>query len=140
VLALLAGIHEAAAQAAQFFRIAGPAATKIIAFRPDGTLVWTNARPGTNYTIQTASSLSGGPIWVDYVQLPVTSARNTNQIIDPNPPAGMALIPAGVFTMGDTLDGESDATPTNVDGVVLLHGQKPRNLKPVAVGIFVCHE
>jgi formylglycine-generating enzyme required for sulfatase activity len=27
---------------------------------------------------------------------------------------GMALIPAGVFTIGDTLDGESDAVPTNV--------------------------
>ena len=26
----------------------------------------------------------------------------------------MALIPAGPFTMGDTLDGESDAIPTNV--------------------------
>ncbi len=26
----------------------------------------------------------------------------------------MALIPAGIFTMGDTLDGESDAKPTNV--------------------------
>jgi formylglycine-generating enzyme required for sulfatase activity len=34
----------------------------------------------------------------------------------PNPPqvAGMALIPAGVFTMGDTLDGEGDAIPTSV--------------------------
>jgi formylglycine-generating enzyme required for sulfatase activity len=29
-------------------------------------------------------------------------------------PSGMALIPAGSFTMGDTLDGESDAIPTNV--------------------------
>jgi formylglycine-generating enzyme required for sulfatase activity len=29
-------------------------------------------------------------------------------------PAGMALIPAGSFTIGDTLDGESDAIPTNV--------------------------
>ena len=27
-------------------------------------------------------------------------------------PAGMALIPAGAYTMGDNLDGESDATPT----------------------------
>jgi len=27
---------------------------------------------------------------------------------------GMALIPAGEFTMGDTLDGESDAVPTNI--------------------------
>ena len=26
----------------------------------------------------------------------------------------MALIPAGSFTMGDTLDGESDAIPTNI--------------------------
>jgi formylglycine-generating enzyme required for sulfatase activity len=30
------------------------------------------------------------------------------------PPSGMALIPAGTFTMGDTLDGESDAIPTSV--------------------------
>lgn len=29
-------------------------------------------------------------------------------------PLGMALIPAGAFTMGDNLDGESDAIPTNV--------------------------
>ena len=29
-------------------------------------------------------------------------------------PAGMALIPAGTFTMGDTLDGDSGAIPTNV--------------------------
>jgi formylglycine-generating enzyme required for sulfatase activity len=29
-------------------------------------------------------------------------------------PAGMALIPGGSFTMGDTLDGEPDAIPTNV--------------------------
>ena len=28
------------------------------------------------------------------------------------PPPGMALIPAGVFTMGDSLDGLGDATPT----------------------------
>jgi formylglycine-generating enzyme required for sulfatase activity len=53
---------------------------------------------------------------VDYVQLPVTQAVNTNLLIDFNPPAGMTLIPAGVFTMGDTLDGETDAIPvTNVN-------------------------
>ena len=31
-----------------------------------------------------------------------------------NAPSGMALIPAGSFTMGDTLDGEADAVPTNI--------------------------
>jgi formylglycine-generating enzyme required for sulfatase activity len=113
-LALLAGIHQAAAQGTRFFRISGPAPTTITAFRPDGTLVWSNAQPGTNYTIQTVTSLPGGTSWVDYVQIPVTNSVNTNQIIAFNPPVGMALIPAGVFTIGDTLDGERDAAPTNV--------------------------
>jgi formylglycine-generating enzyme required for sulfatase activity len=113
-LALLAGINQAAAQGTRFFRISGPAATTITAFRPDGTLVWSNAQPGATYTVQTVSSLPGGTNWVDYVQIPATNRVNTNRIIDFNPPAGMAFIPAGVFTMGDNLDGESDAIPTNV--------------------------
>jgi formylglycine-generating enzyme required for sulfatase activity len=108
-LSLLAGIHPAAAQGARFFRVSGPAATAITAFRPDGTLVWSNALAGTNYTVQTAISLGGGTNWVDYVQLPVTKGVNTNQIIALNPPSGMALVPAGSFQMGDNLDGLSDA-------------------------------
>jgi formylglycine-generating enzyme required for sulfatase activity len=114
VLALLAGAHQAAAQGARFFRISGPAATTIAAFNPDGTLVWSNALAGTNYTVQTVSSLPGGTNWVDYVQISVTGGVNTNLLIAFNPPAGMTLIPAGVFRMGDTLDGESDAIPANV--------------------------
>ncbi|HVM50088.1 MAG TPA: SUMF1/EgtB/PvdO family nonheme iron enzyme [Candidatus Acidoferrum sp.] len=35
------------------------------------------------------------------------------RVVSPTP-SGMALIPAGLFTIGDTLDGESDAPPTNV--------------------------
>jgi formylglycine-generating enzyme required for sulfatase activity len=111
-LALLAGINQVAAQGEQFFRISGPAATKIMAFRPDGSLVWSNALAGTNYTVQTVASLPGSTNWVDYVQLPVTASVNTNLIFSFTPPAGMALIPAGSFTMGDSLDGESDAIPT----------------------------
>ncbi len=114
LLALLVGLHKAAAQNARFFRISGPAPSTITAFRPDGTLVWSNALSGTNYTVQTATSLPGGTNWVDYVQIPVTNGVNTNLLIAFNPPAGMALIPAGSFTMGDTLDGESDAIPTHV--------------------------
>ena len=97
------------AENASFFRISGPAATKITSFLPDGTLVWTNALAGTNYTVQTVTSLSGGTNWVDYVQLPVTNRVNTNRVIDFHPFAGMVLIPAGSFQMGDNLDGESDA-------------------------------
>ncbi len=103
-LALLAGINHVAAQGAQFFRISGPAATKIIAFRPDGSLVWTNALAGTNYIVQTVAVLPGGTNWVDYVQLPATNRVNTNRVIDYHPPFGMALIPAGSFTMGNCMD------------------------------------
>ncbi len=114
VMALLTGIHEAAAQTARFFRIVGPAATTIIAFNPDGTLVWSNALAGTNYTVQATTSLSGGGNWVDYIQLPATNNINTNLLVSFNPPSGMALVPAGSFTMGDTLDGETDAVPVKV--------------------------
>lgn len=116
-LALLAGINQATAQGTQFFRISGPAATAITTFRADGTLVWSNALSGTNYTIQTARSLPGGTNWVNYVQLLVSNSVNTNLLIAFNPPVGMALIPAGSFTMGDTLDGESDAVPTAIVNV-----------------------
>jgi sulfatase modifying factor 1 len=117
-LALLAGINQTAAQGTRFFRISGPAATTITAFRPDGTLVWSNALPGATYTVQTVSALPGSTNWVDYVQIPTTNGVNTNQVIAFNPPAGMALIPAGSFTMGDILDDilyvQSDAIATNV--------------------------
>ena len=122
VLALLAlstlnsQLSTVFAQETRWFRISGPTATIITAFRPDGTLFWSNAQPGGIYTVQTTLSLTGGYIWVDYVQIPVTNAINANRLIDPNPPAGMALIPAGMFTMGNSI-GDSDitnATSTNV--------------------------
>jgi sulfatase modifying factor 1 len=116
LITLLAGVHQASAQAAQFFRISGPAATKIIAFRTDGSLVWSNALAGTNYTVQTATSLAGGNHWVDYVTIPVTSKINTNQIIAVNPVAGMAFMPAGEFTMGNSI-GDSDITDANSTNV-----------------------
>ncbi len=115
-LASFAGVHSLAAQGTRFFRISGPAATTVIAFNSDGTMVWSNAQPGATYTIQTVSSLPGGTNWVDYVQIPVTNSLNTNLLIAFNPPAGMALIPAGVFTMGNSINDAdiTDASPTNV--------------------------
>jgi formylglycine-generating enzyme required for sulfatase activity len=113
-IGLLVVVHQAAAQGVRFFRISGPAASAFTALRSDGTMVWSNALAGTNYTVQTLASLHGGTNWTDYVQLPASNVAGTNRLFDPNPPAGMAFIPAGVFTMGDALDGESDAIPTNV--------------------------
>jgi len=101
--ALLTATLNSFGQDARFFRISGPAETKILAFQTDGTLVWSNALPGANYTVQVATTLDGGTNWLDYVQLPVTSSVNTNRLVDYNPPAIMALIPAGSFTMGDCM-------------------------------------
>jgi sulfatase modifying factor 1 len=110
VLGMFAGSHQAVAQQARFFRILGPAPTTIVSFNHDGTLLWSNAQPGGTYTIQSLSSLTG--VWVDYLQLHVNNRVNTNQLVVFNAPAGMALIPAGSFTMGNSI-GDSDITDAN---------------------------
>lgn len=99
---------------AQFFRISGPAATTITAFRLDGTLIWSNQQPGATFAIQSAASLTFGGQWMNYLPILNAGSLNTNLIPCLNPTRGMALIPAGVFTMGDTLDGSTDAIPTSV--------------------------
>jgi formylglycine-generating enzyme required for sulfatase activity len=109
-LGLFAGSDRAAAQGARFFRITGPTAATITSFQPDGSIVWGNAQSGGTYSVQTTSSLPGGTNWVDYVQLPASQAVNTNKLMDFNPPAGMAFIPAGVFTMGNYLINGSSIT------------------------------
>jgi len=114
VLALIAGVHQSAAQGARFFQMAGPVASTITAFSADGYVTWTNAPTNATFTVQTVTSLPGRSNWVDYVQLPVTNSVNTNRLIDFNPPAGMVFIPAGSFTMGNCMDsseGYSDELP-----------------------------
>jgi sulfatase modifying factor 1 len=76
----------------------------------------------TNSVLQSTTNLAS-PNWVTVSNgVPMTAISVTNtspamffRLYDTNPPACMALIPAGSFIMGDTLDGESDALPvTNV--------------------------
>ena len=98
-------------------------------------MVWTNALPDTNYTIQTISPLPVGADWVDYVQLPVTNGINTNRIVDPNPPTGLAYIPAGSFQMGDNLDGESDAPVHSVYVSAFYMDQNDVTYSSVAAGL-----
>ncbi|HTQ51000.1 MAG TPA: SUMF1/EgtB/PvdO family nonheme iron enzyme [Candidatus Acidoferrales bacterium] len=75
----------------------------------------------TNYVLQTITDLSS----TNWVTARTAFAVNTADVTNSTPsgffrlqptstPAGMALIPGGWFTMGDTLDGESDAIPTNI--------------------------
>ena len=100
-----------AAQGAQFFRIAGPVPTAITAAGAGGYVTWTNVATNATFTVQTAASVLSESNWVDYVQVPVTNEVTTSRLYAPNPPSGMALIPAGSFTMGDSLDGFSSALP-----------------------------
>src|ERR1019366_8791040 len=85
-------------------------------------LTWpTNA---TGFTLQSTTNLVSPAVWTTVVPGPV-AVNGNNTVTNPisgtlqfyrlSPPAipsGMALIPAGAFTMGDSLDGEIDATPT----------------------------
>ncbi len=110
VLALIAGILPTLAQVTNLG--IAPAGNQTVLFWP---------ATATNDILQSATNLSS-PNWVTVSDaVPVTAVSVTNiaptmffRLFNTNPPAGMALIPAGSFTMGDTLDDESDAMPTNV--------------------------
>jgi formylglycine-generating enzyme required for sulfatase activity len=113
-LALLAVVHPALTQ--QSLSIV-PAGNQALLFWP---------ATATNYVLQSTTNLvspNWGPV-NDAVPVTVnntiivivsyTSRAMYFRLYNTNLPAGMALIPAGAFTMGDTLDGENDAIPTNV--------------------------
>jgi len=107
VLALLAGVHPALAQPTLGIAPAGN----------QSVLYWPTT--ATNYVVQGTTNLAT-PNWVyasDAVPVTAVTVSNTAPARFfrlAAGPAGMVLIPAGVFTMGDTLDGLSDAIPTNV--------------------------
>ena len=115
-LALLAGLQRAAAQQ-----------PVIDSLSQNGTLTSSGLYPGSSASIEWASSVSG-PWHTDWSSL-TTVPVSTNGILTVGVPMfyrvrgfnsnyfatdGTVLIPAGSFTMGDTLDGEADAVPTNV--------------------------
>ena len=84
-------------------------------------LYWPAISSSSIALLQSATNLAL-PNWVtanDAVPAAAATVSNTLparffRLVYTNPPAGMALIPAGSFTMGDTLDAEPDALPTNV--------------------------
>jgi formylglycine-generating enzyme required for sulfatase activity len=127
-LAMLAGGHP----------VLGQSAMGIVATNNQVILYWPINVGGTNGVLQSTTNLVS-PNWLSatdafpvdscsQVAFPVddscsqiavwvtntTSARFFQLSLVPPTSDGMALIPAGPFTMGDTLDGESDAATTNV--------------------------
>ena len=115
VLALLAGVHPALAQLTNLG--IAPAGNQTVLFWPTTF---------TNYVLQSTTNLAS-PNWglvTDAVPVTVKNAVTITvsnalparffRLYNTNPPAGLALIPAGAFTMGDNLDGETDAVPISV--------------------------
>ena len=129
------------ADEARFFRITGPVPATITGFTAEGYLTWTNVATNATFTVQTAPSLlieSNRLVasnWSDYVQIPATNAATTQRIIDPHPPAGMVLIPAGEFTMGDSLDGDSYALPLHTVQVSAFYMDKSEVTKALWDGV-----
>ena len=90
-------------------------------------LYWPANNGGTNGALQSTVSLTQ-PNWMSATDIVTAtygsytavsvgnspSARFFRLALVPPTSDGMALVPAGSFTMGDTWDGESDAAPTNV--------------------------
>jgi formylglycine-generating enzyme required for sulfatase activity len=110
-LALLAGVHQAAAQL-----------PVITSFSQNGVLVCANLQTGSVASVQWASSLTG-PWHTNWAGLDAVTAdtngtitvsvpmfyrvlgvAQTNSVPTNSVPTNMALIPAGSFTMGNCMD------------------------------------
>ncbi|HEY5503693.1 MAG TPA: SUMF1/EgtB/PvdO family nonheme iron enzyme [Sedimentisphaerales bacterium] len=107
-LALFAGVHPILAQLTNLgIALAG---NQTVLFWPTTVSI---------SVLQSTTNLAS-PNWVtvtDAVPLTAVTVTNTSpamffRLYNPPVPAGMALIPAGSFTMGDSLDGENDAIST----------------------------
>jgi sulfatase modifying factor 1 len=122
-LSLLADVYQAAAQLPVItsFNINGVLTCSNLAPFSTATVIWATSPTGpwqTNLVgINPVTVSSNGTFTVNVpMLLPATFYRVLGQASSGGQftSDGMALIPAGMFTMGDTLDGDSDDIPTNI--------------------------
>ncbi len=120
--AAMAGMAAAQTNTTAFFRISSPTNAVITEFDvAAGTISWSNGVAGITNQLQRSVDLVETNGWVDFAMLVSTGATAcAERIIDLAPPEGMAWIPGGNFSMGDSMgDGSSDELPVHsvdVDG------------------------
>lgn len=116
-LALVAGVQVASAQST----------LSVLRTNNEVVFFWPPSNGGTNGVLQSTTNLIS-PNWIPATDaIPFSYGAQTAVILSNSPPArffrlslvpptidGMALVSAGPFTMGDTLDGDTNAIPTNV--------------------------
>jgi formylglycine-generating enzyme len=114
VLALFAGLYSVLAQTTPL-SIALAGNQVVISWPAAATNCFLQS--ATSPSPATWSTVSAVPVEISGQYTVTNCISGTQQFYQLSQiaiPSGMALIPAGSFTMGDTLDGESDAIPTNV--------------------------
>lgn len=117
VLALATGVHGVQAKMSLGIAVSGG----------QSILHWSAMSNGTNGVLQSATRLSPAnwqmttdAVSVNYTSQIAVAVTNTDSAhfyrlsLVPPTSDGMAMVPAGAFTIGDTLDGMTNAAPTNV--------------------------
>ena len=111
-LAFFAGINLALAQLTNL--AIAPIGNQTILFWPT-TVTNSVLQSTTNLASPNWATVSNAVSVVAVVVSNNSSPQKFFRLFNTNPPAGMVLIPAGTFTMGDVLDSETDAVPTSVN-------------------------
>lgn len=115
------GASAAMAGEVSFWRVRSLETNVSLSAHADGMLAWTNTAPGRTDMVERTTSLIT-PDWRDYVLHPATTTTVSVQVLDPNLPSGMRLIPAGVFGMGDHYEeGSADESPVHWVYVSAFH-------------------
>ena len=96
-----------------FFRLAADgSAPRIATVDANGTIGWPNFAGDISGRIQRATGLAGESNWTDYVEYSGARTSFSVRVHASRPPAGMVLVPAGVFQRGDAWgDGGTDELP-----------------------------
>ena len=112
---IMVAAMDATSQEQHFYRITSDTTSVITAISSAGWLTWSNEAAGGTCIVERADSLLGSNVWYSYVQHATTALVMRLRCFDPNPPAGMVLIPAGSFDMGDSFgEGASNALPVHI--------------------------